>query len=52
MGIWWDRPQRARISGAVCARVTNERSVVVDARAYEVSRVWKRMNSIKGSRYR
>jgi hypothetical protein len=42
----------AGISGAICARVTNEISVVVDARAYEGSRVWKRMNSIKGSRYR
>jgi hypothetical protein len=42
----------AGIGGADCARVTNERSVVVDARAYELSRVWKRMNSIEGSRYR
>jgi hypothetical protein len=42
----------AGISGACSARVTNGRSVVVDARAYEGIRVWKRMNSIEGSRYR
>jgi hypothetical protein len=36
----------AKISGTQCAHVTNERSVVVDARAYEVSFKWKRLNSV------
>jgi hypothetical protein len=53
--IWGDSGlgrERAKISGTRCAHVTNERSVVVDARAYEVSLKWKRLNSVEGSRYR
>ena len=38
--------ERAGISGADCALVTNEISVVIDARAYEFGREWKRLNPV------